>query len=58
MKAVQPRLTYPELRMLRGLGERYELIDGELFLGGEKVSLDTDHLATEFSMAAAPGLKH
>ena len=32
MKAVQPRLTYPELRMMPDDGKRYELIDGEVFM--------------------------
>jgi Uma2 family endonuclease len=32
MKAVQPRLTYPELRMMPDDGKRYELIDGEVFV--------------------------
>jgi len=31
MKGVQPRLTYPELRMMPDDGKRYELIDGEVF---------------------------
>jgi Uma2 family endonuclease len=32
MKAVQPRLTYPELRMMPDDGKRYELIDGQVFV--------------------------
>jgi len=32
MKAVQPRLTYPELRLMPDDGKRYELIDGEVFV--------------------------
>jgi Uma2 family endonuclease len=30
MKAVQPRLTYPELRLMPDDGKRYELVDGEV----------------------------
>ena len=32
MKAVEPRLTYPELRLMPDDGKRYELIDGEVFV--------------------------
>ena len=32
MRAVQPRLTYPELRMIPDDANRYELIDGEVFV--------------------------
>jgi len=32
MKAVQPRLTYPELRLMPDDGKKYELIDGEVFV--------------------------
>lgn len=32
MKAVLPRLTYPELRMMPDDGKRYELIDGEVLV--------------------------
>jgi Uma2 family endonuclease len=32
MKAVRPRLTYPELRLMPDDGKRYELIDGEVFV--------------------------
>jgi Uma2 family endonuclease len=32
VKAVQPRLTYPELRLMPDDGKRYELIDGEVFV--------------------------
>jgi Uma2 family endonuclease len=32
MKAVQPCLTYPELRLMPDEGKRYELIDGEVFV--------------------------
>lgn len=32
MKAVQPRLTYSELRWMPDDGKRYELIDGEVFV--------------------------
>ena len=32
MKAVQPRLTYPEFRLMPDDGKRYELIDGEVFV--------------------------
>jgi Uma2 family endonuclease len=32
MKAVQPCLTYPELRLMPDDGKRYELIDGEVFV--------------------------
>ena len=58
MKTAQRRLTYPELRMMPGIGERYELIDGELFLDGERVFLSPDHLVTEARMTPAPNVKH
>jgi Uma2 family endonuclease len=32
MEAVEPRLTYPELRLMPDDGKRYELIDGEVFV--------------------------
>ena len=32
MKAVQPTLTYPELRLMPDDGKRYELVDGEVFV--------------------------
>lgn len=32
MKAVLPRLTYPELRLMPDDGKRYELINGEVFV--------------------------
>ena len=32
MKAVVPRLTYPELRQMPDDGKRYELINGEVFV--------------------------
>ena len=32
MKAVQPRLSYPELRLMPDDGKRYELIDGEVIM--------------------------
>ncbi len=32
METVQPRLTYPELRLMPDDGKRYELIDGEVFV--------------------------
>jgi Uma2 family endonuclease len=32
MKVLQPRLTYPELRLMPENGKRYELIDGEVFV--------------------------
>ncbi len=32
MKAIQPRLTYSELRLMPDDGKRYELIDGEVFV--------------------------
>jgi hypothetical protein len=35
MKAVQPRLTYPELRFMPDDGKRYELIDWPLIPGWE-----------------------
>ncbi len=58
MKAVQRRLTYPELRLLPYDGRRYELVDGELYVNGEKTSPETDISEAEFNASPSPTEKH
>ena len=58
MKAVQPRLTYPELRLMPDDGKRYELIDGEVFVTpspNEKHQRVLGNLFLSFSSHARPG---
>jgi Uma2 family endonuclease len=57
MKAVQPRLTYPELRLMPDDGKRYELIDGEVFVTpspSEKHQRVLGHLFVSFYNHATP----
>jgi Uma2 family endonuclease len=57
MKAVQPRLTYPELRLMPDDGKRYELIDGEVFVNpspSEKHQRVLGNLFLSFSSYARP----
>ena len=58
MKVAQGRLTYSELRLLPDNGNRYELVDGDLYVGGEKVSVDFILDAAERPATPSPNEKH
>ena len=58
MKVAQRRLTYPELRLLPDNGRGYELVDGEVYLGGEKIPLDTLLDGSELPVTPSPSEKH
>jgi len=58
MKVAQGRLTYPELRLLPDNGRGYELIEGEVYLNGEKIHLDALIDASECPVTPSPSEKH